>query len=188
MGLDMYLEAERYIGGWKHSSEWERNRYEKILALTGCKPWACKESAWLTVSLTVAYWRKANAIHRWFVDHCQDGHDECQRTEIEANKLRELVGLCKQVLASVETCEGLVSVGRTYHPDGTVVHNTRPGQIIAQQGIAHRLLPTQGGPFFGETDYDENYLVDLHDTIRQLEPLLDNELYKDFTFYYRASW
>jgi hypothetical protein len=28
----------------------------------------------------VAYWRKFNALHKWFVDNVQDGIDECQRS------------------------------------------------------------------------------------------------------------
>ena len=26
----------------------------------------------------VGYWRKANAIHKWFVDNVQDGNDDCK--------------------------------------------------------------------------------------------------------------
>jgi hypothetical protein len=28
----------------------------------------------------VGYWRKANAIHRWFVEHVQDGNDDLARS------------------------------------------------------------------------------------------------------------
>jgi hypothetical protein len=45
------------------------------------------------------YWRKANAIHKWFVDNVQDGVDECQETWIEPQKLYELRDVCKAVLA-----------------------------------------------------------------------------------------
>ena len=30
----------------------------------------------------VAYWRKFNALHNWFVQNCQDGVDECQYAEV----------------------------------------------------------------------------------------------------------
>ena len=47
------------------------------------------------------YWRKANAIHDWFVQNCQDGVDECQYSnEISAEQLAELVSLCETELAS----------------------------------------------------------------------------------------
>lgn len=47
----------------------------------------------------VAYWRKQNAIHRWFVDNIQDGEDDCMyHAEVTKNDLRELLSLCQRVL------------------------------------------------------------------------------------------
>ena len=42
----------------------------------------------------VAYWRKANAIHRWFVNNVQDGIDECQETIVTRNQLFTLLQIC----------------------------------------------------------------------------------------------
>ena len=42
------------------------------------------------VVLPLMYWRKANAIHGWFVAKVQDGIDECQRAEVTREKLFEL--------------------------------------------------------------------------------------------------
>lgn len=46
----------------------------------------------------IAYWRKANAIHKYFVDKCADGVDECQRIDVNLKDIEELVDLCAQVL------------------------------------------------------------------------------------------
>lgn len=46
----------------------------------------------------VAYWRKANAIHNYFVNHCADGVDQCQKIFINLVELKKLVELCEQVL------------------------------------------------------------------------------------------
>jgi hypothetical protein len=46
----------------------------------------------------VIYWRKANAIHRWFVDNIQDGSDECEDHEVTADQLRELKDICLKVV------------------------------------------------------------------------------------------
>lgn len=46
-----------------------------------------------------AYWRKANQIHAWFVDHCQDGRDECQYTEVSLEQLAGLKTTCQRILA-----------------------------------------------------------------------------------------
>jgi hypothetical protein len=50
------------------------------------------------VSIDAMYWRKANAIHGWFVEKCQGGRDECQETYIPREKLVELRDLCKDIL------------------------------------------------------------------------------------------
>lgn len=49
------------------------------------------------LDLPVAYWRKANAIHKWFVDVSGE-EDNCQRIYVSGKKLKELVDLCKKVL------------------------------------------------------------------------------------------
>ena len=189
MGLDMYLEAEKYVGGWEHFTDAaERGLYATLLELSGLSDLACRETPSVEITVKVAYWRKANAIHAWFVEHVQDGKDECQRSYVTREQLAELVALCQSVLDSVETVEGEVSTGRTHYPDGRIEHHNRPGLVVAQKGIAAKALPTQSGCFFGCTDYDEGYLADLRDTVRQLTPLLDPELHKEFSFYYRASW
>jgi hypothetical protein len=47
----------------------------------------------------VMYWRKANAIHRWFVDNAQNGVDECQYTPLSGELLVGLVDICEQITA-----------------------------------------------------------------------------------------
>ena len=43
------------------------------------------------------YWRKANAIHNWFVEQSGE-EDECQEIEITGEQLLELVEICKKIL------------------------------------------------------------------------------------------
>jgi hypothetical protein len=50
------------------------------------------------VDLSVAYWRKANQIHAWFVEHVQDGEDECREHSVSKEQLQTLCDLCQQVL------------------------------------------------------------------------------------------
>lgn len=57
----------------------------------------------------VAYWRKANAIHKWFVDHVQDGEDDCcVHRELTKGDLLELLGLCNTVLLTPDFAEDLL--------------------------------------------------------------------------------
>ncbi len=53
------------------------------------------------VSYTVSdagYWRKANAVHAWFVNNCQNGHDDCRAAEVTYEQLQELRTLCVEVI------------------------------------------------------------------------------------------
>lgn len=103
MGLDMYLSATKYIGNWKHDGEDERSAYRSIAESAGLKDFSCPGSPHLQVQMCVAYWRKANAIHDWFVKNVQDGKDECLAHYVSREKLTELRDLCLKVL---ETKDG----------------------------------------------------------------------------------
>jgi len=98
MGLDMYLTAERYL--WR---EGDKDVSDKINEAIGVE--ANPENHFngsslrvKSVSVDAMYWRKANAIHGWFVENCQGGLDECQRTYVERAKLKALKDLCEDIL------------------------------------------------------------------------------------------
>ena len=57
----------------------------------------CNPTSSGTLYLPVVYWRKANAIHKWFVDLSGE-EDNCQRIYVSGKNLKELVDLCKKVL------------------------------------------------------------------------------------------
>lgn len=184
MGLDMYLSVRMYVGGWKHSSPAEKAKFEKLVEAAGIRP--IQDSPSFYVEATVGYWRKANAIHAWFVKNVQGGRDECQSSYVSREQLGELRAACKQVLDTVETVPGTLKNGSTHYPDGRVEQHTTPGEVIAQAGVAAAVLPTQSGFFFGSTDYDQYYLDDLRDTVAIIDRALD--LPDSFDFIYRASW
>lgn len=96
MGLDMFLSNKRYMSVYSDAED--RVRIEKVndaFDLEGDEEgdYGAKE-----VSFRVAYWRKANAIHAWFVNNVQDGVDECQESWVSRDKLKELVDICKKVM------------------------------------------------------------------------------------------
>ena len=43
------------------------------------------------IHMPVMYWRKANQIHKWFVDNTQDGEDECEPTPVSKEQLQQLL-------------------------------------------------------------------------------------------------
>lgn len=141
----------------------------------------------LVVKAEVAYWRKANAIHAWFVREVQSGEDDCGYHDVSIEQLQALVEACKQLLDSVETVDGEIHVCTTYYPGGKVVERTEPGQVVAQAGLAAKVLPTQPGFFFGSTEYDQYYLGVLRNTVEQIERVLASES-DGLTFAYHSSW
>lgn len=53
--------------------------------------------------LELGYWRKANHIHKWFVGNVQNGIDDCGEYEVSAEKLNELLSVCRKVLETKNT-------------------------------------------------------------------------------------
>jgi hypothetical protein len=98
MGLDMYLYKEIFVGAqYEH-----RNVKGTISITTGDKdiPVPVNFERVSEIRERVAYWRKANAIHKWFVDNCQDGVDECQESPLTYEELNTLLELCKRIKAN----------------------------------------------------------------------------------------
>ena len=190
MGLDMYLSATKDVADYPHSKKEESKQFAGVLAAVGLDDSHCRRcrTPALDVKVTVAYWRKANHIHQWFVEHCQGGTDDCRDAYVEREQLEELLQLCQQVLGTLETVDGEIHTATTYHPDGRVEHSTQPGRVVAHPKIAADLLPTQQGFFFGGTDYDEYYMKDTQETVTVLEAVLADERLKGWDFEYHASW
>ena len=109
----------------------------------------------------VAYWRKANQIHNWFVTNCQNGIDECQETRISKQNLIDLKETCQAVLSTPES---------------------------DRVETAKRILPTVGGFFFGGTEYNEYYFGDLEDTVKMLDKVIDETDFEKEEIYYTSSW
>lgn len=119
----------------------------------------------------VAYWHKANAIHRWFVEKVQGGVDDCGTHEIEMCLLYELLDTVDTVLASTVLVDGKVRNGRMYN-GREFIDCLADGKVLEDTSVAEFLLPTQGGCFFGYTDYDQYYWEDLTDTRDMLGKIL----------------
>lgn len=96
MGLDMYLRTHEYVSGYQFQPPEAQERYRAILGAAGIRPGdVSPDTPSLHLQVTVAYWRKANAIHAWFVRECQNGVDECQEAYVPRDKLTELAVLCE---------------------------------------------------------------------------------------------
>lgn len=96
MGLDQYLYRKTFLWTGDYINEDAR---DSVMVTKGGKNHpAIKNDRIKYVVEEVGYWRKANHIHKWFVDNVQDGVDDCDEYEVEEEKLRELLETCKIIL------------------------------------------------------------------------------------------
>lgn len=182
-----------YVSGWRHGID---PGYPALAELIGVTPTERSPHIYIydagggekvSVRPCVGYWRKVNAVHAWIVDAIADGVDECQTIPLSRDALTRLRGTCKAVLAASELVPGTVFNGVTYdaeHPGGRV--NMEPGEMVIDPRIAHELLPSQPGFFFGSTDYDQWYVEGVVETIEIIDAAL--ALPEAWSFEYRASW
>ena len=69
MGLDMYLHKKTYVKNWEYMSPEEL--HEVTVKKNGQELPNIKKERISSIEESVAYWRKANHIHQWFVDNVQ---------------------------------------------------------------------------------------------------------------------
>lgn len=145
MGLDMFLTAERYL--------WDDD--EKINSIFPELP---EKMCIKEVTAEIMYWRKANAIHKWFVDNVQDGVDECQKSYVSKEELKNILETCKAVLTNPDQAETLLPVQSGFFFGGT------------------------------ECDewYFQNVERTV-ETLEKIVPKMDTDL-REWMFYYRSSW
>lgn len=106
MGLDMYLSGKRYLSKYLNETDSDKiNTINEIFGIDGDEE---KDYGVEEIKFRLAYWRKANPIHKWFVDNCQNGIDECQETWVKRDKLVELLDVCKTVLADLSKAHKLL--------------------------------------------------------------------------------
>lgn len=184
MGLDMYLERKTYVQNWDHMKPEHRHN---VSVWRGSSPRSDIDPAKISYIVEqVGYWRKANAIHRWFVEHVQGGEDDCNPHYVSREQLKELLDLCNEVLDKCGLSEGKVENGRRME-NGELVPILEDGLIISNPEEAEARLPTQSGFFFGGTDYDQYYIDDIKQTVEILKPIVDREE-DDANYYYHSSW
>ena len=186
MGLDMYLYRNENVYGKGAIEIKEANN----LPLKEENP----DYEWVQIRTECAYWRKANAIHKWFIDNCGGGDANCRTMDVSLEQMRELLKVCKKVLQSINLVDGKVANGYTFRKNSKgeleKVYSFMDGKVVEDATTCKKLLPTESGFFFGSTDYDEYYVECLTDTIAQLKAVIKDAegAKKDVWFEYYASW
>ena len=157
MGLDMYLYRRSYVQNWEHYKPEERHSITVKRGNNVREDIKPERIAYITEQ--VAYWRKFNALHGWFIQNCADGEDNCQEIYVSEDDLKTLLETLKQVKDAINK---------------------------GNESQAEKLLPPMPGFFFGSTEIDDYYKEEIEDTIQIIENLLNEDSTEDY--YYQASW
>lgn len=113
MGLDMYLNAERYLYDFGDSPDKEiAENIGQLVGLPG-------DRKVKTITVEAGYWRKANQIHNWFVQNVQEGKDECQEAYVSRDDLKQLREICQKVLDNHDLAESLLPTSSGFFFGGT---------------------------------------------------------------------
>lgn len=104
------------------------------------------------------YWRKANQIRNWLVEHIEefDYIDNCKEFVVPEDTIRQLVRDIEQVLDNHE--------------------------------LASEIMPTLSGFFFGDYDYDEWYFEQLQQTYDDLKLIIENFDFEKCDIVYDECW
>ncbi len=155
MGLDMYLTKKTYVG-----AQFAHRKAVLLATLTvGDRPVPINPARVSYIEEQVGYWRKANAIHAWFVREIQSGKDECEEYDVCLKDLVRLKQTCLKVLGDP----------------------SKAAELLPVQG-GFFFGPTDYGDYYA--DY---YAVDLKETIKIVE-VLESEDMSEAHLTYRASW
>lgn len=198
--------AERYLGWERRSKDYEDStleeysginenevdhdvveRYRKEYITRYLESDQRKECGYKSIFEDIAYWRKANQIHYWFVKNVQGGEDDCGKYEVTKGQLEKLLNICRVVKENSRMIKGKIKNGQVFR-NGEWKDIYEEGEYMEDSTIAKCLLPTVDGFFFGGTDYNEWYMRDIEYTITAIEKVLKETDFENEIVVYHANW
>lgn len=116
MGLDQYLTKRNYVKNWGFTPD--EQTYKITIERNGDRT-TINPTRINYILEEVGYWRKANHIHKWFVDNVQEGEDDCGEYYVSDEQLEELLSVCKQVVENPKLGEELLPTQSGFFFGGT---------------------------------------------------------------------
>ena len=183
MGLDMYLSKKTYVKKWGHEKPEES--FDVSVKKGGVNFPDIKTERVSYVTEEVMYWRKANQIHGWFCNNCEELTPEVSYLVTREN-LEELLDVCKKTIEildkSTKTSKKVVSGWSGGKEMMTDI------DVYDTEDVLELLPPTQGF-FYGSDTIDDWYRKDIEDTIKMLEEELSiPKIGWGASYEYYASW
>lgn len=193
MGLDMYLTVDYYLSAYDFRREQAKKDkevakeiavFDSIVGLMGIEPKDLPECNSISMDIQVGYWRKANAIHNWFVNNVQNGNDNCEKYYVSREQIEELAALCERIVEGIDFGEVVMEGPEPWS------YETYPNLTFSEEveDLINDELPPQGGFFFGPTDLGAWYATYVKDTAEMLRKLLNMPELENYDFRYQSSW
>lgn len=170
MGLDMYLYRKTYVGNQYVN---EDQRVKLILPKDNRRYIHINEEKIVGISEEVGYWRKANAIHNWFVQNVQKGADDCGEYYVSGDNLKALKAACEHDLTLLE------SLKKEYDQEYPEYY------IFKDVNLENLQIQPISGFFFGGTEIDRWYKEALEYTLEIINKAIE---YCNCNYYYSSSW
>ena len=116
------------------------------------------EYANVIVKSDVCYWRKFNALHKYFADRFGgEDNDNCVNMYMEITDIEELLNMLKDLLSKIKVGEGLVDNGYTYETkEANEEIDTERGKIKARD--------LENGDIITEKDKDKGWVESIRKT------------------------
>lgn len=182
----MYLNRRTYVKNWDHNGP--ENQHQITVLKGGVPRKDIKPERISYIIEQVAYWRKFNALHGWFVRECGGGVDECQEIHVSDDDMKKLLKTLKEVKSVIDRSEKITVTEKDWNGNDYNVN------VYNCQEKINELLPPTQGFFFGGYQIDDYYKDDVESTIQVIEDLMiENEESErnglwGGDFYYQASW
>lgn len=157
MGLDMYFTARQFLSEFDDADK-EMKTNVSALSKGIASEWDVEE-----VTYEVGYWRKANAIHNWFVQNVQDGEDDCKSYHVSHDSILELYNTVIEVLEDHSKAEDLLPPQSGFFFGNTSIDEW----------------------YFSDLEHTKKILEPIVERIQDDDKV--KELY-DYSFYYQSSW
>ena len=108
MGLDMYLEAVQYVSDFTEGGKplIESIKNNSVNGLEDFHP--------THITYELAYWRKANAIHGWFIKNVLSEKTGYDPVFVSLKKLEDLKEVCEKVLHDMDLAPELLPVTKGF--------------------------------------------------------------------------
>ena len=107
-----------------------------------------------TIDTNLYYWRKANQIRNWLVNHIEEFNYDSNLTEYILTK---------------DTIQNLID---------------DINKVLSDRSKASEVMPTSEGFFFGSNEYDERYYHELEQTAKDLSEIINEIDFDEFDVVY----